>query len=204
MAVPASNDYEPVEAVAAAREALDQGQWSVGTHHAESVLQADPSHLEAGELLVEAHQGGGRHDLAVVVGESLLANHGTSLEPTLVIRIAAAYEHTGRVTQALRLIDRHIDERPDATVFTSARADIVARLSSAADAGTLPEPPRLPTKRAAAKPSTPLPVGTSADETTRDEALPQPSAPTRVSWLVIAAGLLIGAGLALFALVLLT
>ncbi len=194
-------------AVDAGQAAIEVGNWDAGADFAEVVLEEHPGDQRARAMLVRALHGSERYVEAADVGDALL-DEVDDVDPALVVCTAEAYEKSARVTHALRLLDRYISEDPEQSAYPDARAAIIERLAAAADAGELPTPPRLATNRD-------TPAGSSA---TRPEDLDRVAPPDAygaspdsggtlssrsLSMLIVLAGLLAGAGIALVALALL-
>jgi len=192
-------------AVDAGRAALDAGDWDAGADFATIVLDEHPGDQEATAMLVRALHGGRQYARAADLGDVLL-EATDDVDPSLVVCTAEAYEKSARVTHALRLLDRYITEDAEQDAYPRARAAIVERLATAADADQLATPPRLTTNRdAAVERSTADRADVGAVHGTID-ASPDPTveASSRsLSMLVVLAGLLAGAGIALIVLALL-
>ncbi len=195
-------------AVDASQAALEAGDWDAAADFATVILDERPDDQEATAMLVRALHGGRQYARAADLGDVLLEQTDDD-DPSLVVCTAEAYEKSARVTHALRLLDRYITADPGQDAYPRARAAIVERLAAAADADQLATPPRLTTNRdaggrePAARPavvdSNPSPVdAVAAPPDTAVEARSRP-----LSVLIVLAGLLAGAGVALVVLALL-
>jgi hypothetical protein len=195
-------------AVDAGQAALEAGDWDACADFAAVILEERPGDQEATAMLVHALHGGRQYVRAADLGDELLEKTD-NVDPSLVVCTAEAYEKSARVTHALRLLDRYITEDPEQDAYPRARTAIVERLAAAADADQLATPPRLTTNRdAGGKQPARRPAVVADDRPPADTIAVAADAAVEGSsrsWsvLIVLAGLLAGAGVAVVVLALL-